>query len=257
MSDIVLQCVGLHKSFGGVVAVDDMSLSVERGKITGLIGPNGAGKSTLFNLIAGVYKNEKGSIKLFGKTVDKLRPWQIARLGVARTFQLSRELSRMTVLENLMLAPKMQLGENFFSNFMYPEKIKKQEKENYDQANLILEKVKLSQVRDHYSSDLSGGQKKLLELARALMIDPELILLDETGAGVNPVLMDLLLETIKDLNVKTGKTFLVVEHDMELISKLCHHVVVMAEGSFLTEGRFEQVTHDPKVMEAYLGNSDA
>lgn len=256
MTDIALSCHKLSKSFGGVVAVDSMSLAVERGKITGLIGPNGAGKSTMFNLISGVYPKDKGAVSLFGQDISQLRPWQIARLGMVRTFQLSRELSRMTVLENLMLSPKDQQGETLFKNFFSPAKVRAQEIKIYARAKQVLETVNLLHVSDHYASDLSGGQKKLLELARALMLDPDIILLDEPGAGVNPSLMGFLMETIAQLNKTTGKTFLIVEHDMDLIARLCHHVVVMAEGRFLTEGSFEQVTHNARVMEAYLGRAE-
>ncbi len=253
--DSVLECRGLSKAFGGLVAVDDMSLKVQRGTITGLIGPNGAGKSTLFNLVSGVIRADHGEALLFGEDITRLKPYKIARKGMIRTFQLSREMSGMTVLENIMLAAQNQIGEKLIPVFTRPAAIRLQEQEILTRAREVLDMVKLTHVCDEYAGNLSGGQKKLLELARALMINPDLILLDEPAAGVNPSLMGLLMETIAKLNQETGKTFLIVEHDMELVKALCHHVVVMAQGRHLIEGSFHQVTHDAKVMEAYLGVS--
>jgi len=253
--EALLVCEALAKSFGGVHAVADMSLEVRPGIITGLIGPNGAGKSTLFNLVSGVIPADRGRVTLFGKDVTRLRAFRIARLGMVRTFQLSREMSRLTVLENLMLSPGHQLGENFLAVFASPGRVAAEERRILEQANGILETVNLGHMRDEFAGNLSGGQKKLLELARALMTDPKLILLDEPAAGVNPSLMGLLMDTIAKLNEEAGKTFLIVEHDMELVERLCHHVVVMAEGGPLTEGTFQEVTHDQRVMEAYLGSA--
>jgi len=251
----LLVCQDMHKAFGGVVAVDGMSLEVRPGLITGLIGPNGAGKTTLFNLASNVLKADKGSVHLFGEDVTGLKPHKIARKGMIRTFQLSREMTRLTVLENLMLSPQRQTGEQLKAVFLSRRAMKEEDEKIYAQATGVLETVNLSHVADEYAGNLSGGQKKLLELARALMIDPELILLDEPAAGVNPSLMGLLMDTIEKLNTAHNKTFLIVEHDMDLVARLCHHVIVMAEGRHLTEGTFEEVTHDRQVMEAYLGSA--
>jgi len=253
-SEAILSCRDLHKSFGGVAAVDGMTLDVAPGGITGLIGPNGAGKSTLFNIVSGVIAAQEGTVHLFGQDVTGLKPHKIARRGMIRTFQLSREMTRLTVLENLMLAPQNQAGEKLSAVFFSRPLVRRQEEENFARAKDVLETVNLTKVMDEYAGNLSGGQKKLLELARALMIDPRLILLDEPAAGVNPALMGLLMETIETLNKEAGKTFLIVEHDMDLVARLCGHVVVMAEGRHLTEGTFDEVTRDARVMEAYLGN---
>ncbi|MFQ5467116.1 MAG: ABC transporter ATP-binding protein [Kiloniellaceae bacterium] len=251
--EAVLECSGLSKSFGGIHAVRNMALRVRPGLITGLIGPNGAGKSTLFNLISGVLRPDMGEVRLFGEEISGLRPYKIARKGMIRTFQLSREMARLTVLENLMLAPQGQLGEHLASLWFKAGRVRDEERRIEAQAWAVLDQIDLAQVRDEYAGNLSGGQKKLLELGRALMIDPEIILLDEPGAGVNPALMGLLSDMILRLQAEHGKTILIVEHDMDLIAKLCHRVVVMAEGRHLVEGSFDEVAADRRVIEAYLG----
>lgn len=251
----ILHATGMSRSFGGVHAVRDMSLEVAKGSITGLIGPNGAGKSTLFNLLSGVIKSDGGAVVFNGRDVTSLAPWKRARLGMIRTFQLAREFQRMTVLENLMLAPQLQLGETFWPNFLTPGKVRQQEAEIYEKACEVMEIALLAKLRDTYAGDLSGGQKKLLELARTLMIDCDLILLDEPGAGVNPALMQTLTDMIRRLNRDHGKTFLVVEHDMDMIAQLCDPVVVMTQGGYLTGGPFEEIRQNPAVIEAYLGET--
>ncbi|MHA1601074.1 MAG: ABC transporter ATP-binding protein [Alphaproteobacteria bacterium] len=251
--DVVLECTGLSKSFGGIHAVCDMALEVRPGLITGLIGPNGAGKSTLFNLISGVLRPDTGEVRLFGERISGLRPHKIARKGMIRTFQLSREMARLTVLENLMLAPQRQLGEHLASLWFKAGQVRDEERQIEARAWTVLDQIDLVQVCDEYAGNLSGGQKKLLELGRALMIDPAIILLDEPGAGVNPALMGRLADMIARLHAEHGKTILIVEHDMDLIAKLCHRVVVMAEGSLLVEGTFDEVAADQRVIEAYLG----
>ncbi len=251
--EAVLECGGLSKSFGGIHAVRDMSLEVRPGLITGLIGPNGAGKSTLFNLISGVMRPDKGEVRLFGEDISGLRPHKIARKGMIRTFQLSREMARLTVLENLMLAPQRQEGEHLASLWFKAGQVRKEECKIEARALIVLDQIDLTHVRGEYAGNLSGGQKKLLELGRALMIDPEIILLDEPGAGVNPALMGRLSDMIARLHAEHGKTILIVEHDMDLIAKLCHRVVVMAEGSHLIEGSFDEIAADKRVIEAYLG----
>jgi len=250
----LLHARAMSRSFGGVQAVRAMSLEVERGTITGLIGPNGAGKSTLFNLLSGVIRADAGEVRLDGQDITRLAPWRRARLGLIRTFQLAREFQRMTVLENLMLAPQAQLGERFWPIFLRPGAVRAQEAEVYRRACEVMEIATLTHLRDDYAGDLSGGQKKLLELARTLMIDCDLILLDEPGAGVNPALMNTLTDMIRRLNREHGKTFLIVEHDMDMIAQLCDPVVVMTQGSLLTNGSFDDLRRDPAVIEAYLGS---
>lgn len=256
-ADIMLRARGLAKSFGGVKAVNGMDLAVPRGRITGLIGPNGAGKSTLFHLIAGVITPDAGEVVLDGQTITGLPSHEICRHGLTRTFQLSRELGRMTVLENLMLAAQRQSGEGIAACFLRPRAVWLEEKKVHQRALEVLELVRLAHVQDEYAANISGGQKKLLELGRALMTDCPLILLDEPGAGVNPSLMAALIELIARLNRDHGKTFLIVEHDMDLIARLCDPVVVMTEGRGLIEGTFDDIRKDPRVIAAYLGRSAA
>lgn len=232
-----------------------MGIAVERGSITGLIGPNGAGKSTLFNLLSGTARPSSGAAHFKGQNITTLPPFRRARQGLLRTFQLSREFARMTVLENLMMAPKLQLGERLWPLFFQPGSIREQDDELFEKALDVMELAKLSHVRDSYASELSGGQKKLLELARALMVDCELILLDEPGAGVNPALMKTLSGMIAELNAEHGITFLIVEHDMDLIARLCDPVVVMADGRQLASGKFADIRQDPRVVTAYLGGA--
>lgn len=252
---VLLQATGMIRSFGGVQAVRGMSLEITQGTITALIGPNGAGKSTLFNLLSGVMRPDAGKVYLKGQDITRLAPWRRARLGLIRTFQLAREFQRMTVLENLMLAPQLQLGERFWPIFLNPGAVRAQEAEIYRRACEVMDIAMLSHLRDEYAGDLSGGQKKLLELARTLMIECDLILLDEPGAGVNPALMNTLTDMIRRLNREHGKTFLIVEHDMDMIAQLCDPVVVMTQGSLLTAGSFEDLRRDPAVVEAYLGSA--
>lgn len=255
--NIVLSCDNLSKSFGGFKAINGMSLDVAEGKITGLIGPNGAGKSTMFNLISGVMRSETGSVKLYGKDVTKLPIHQIARRGLIRTFQLSREMAKMTILENLMLAPQQQIGETMRGLWTNNSGIDQQEDEIAARADEVLKQINLAHVANEYAGNVSGGQKKLLEIGRVLMIDPEIVLLDEPGAGVNPTLMGLLSDVIVQLRQEYGKTVLIVEHDMDLIAKLCDHVVVMSEGAFLCDGSFDEVAGNDLVLEAYLGGGAA
>lgn len=249
----LLSATDLSRSFGGVHAVRNMGIEVQEGSITGLIGPNGAGKSTLFNLLSGVIRPHSGTVVYSGKDITTLAPFRRARRGMIRTFQLSREFGRLTVLENLMLSPQMQLGEQLWPLFSRPGAVAQADAAVYERAQEVMELATLTPLRDTYAADLSGGQKKLLELARTLMIDCDLILLDEPGAGVNPALMGTLIEMIRNLNTDHGKTFLVVEHDMDLIARLCDPVIVMTEGTFLTQGVFDTIREDPRVIEAYLG----
>ncbi len=248
----MLKVNDLEKSFGGVKALQGCSLEVQEGTITGLIGPNGAGKTTLFNVISGILKPDRGEITFQGKKIDGSPPYQIARLGLLRTFQISRGLRHMTVLENLMLYPQAQIGEGLKNIWLRWKKIRTQEKALKERALHILEFVNLVHLRDAYAQELSGGQKKLLELARVLMAEPKIILLDEPGAGVNPALMKDLVARILRLKER-GMTFLLVEHDMDLVLSLCRPVIVMTQGKKLTEGSFEEIQKDSRVLEAYLG----
>jgi len=248
----MLKVNDLEKSFGGVKALQGCSLEVQEGTITGLIGPNGAGKTTLFNVISGILKPDRGEITFQGKKIDGSPPYQIARLGLLRTFQISRGLRHMTVLENLMLYPQAQIGEGLKNIWLRWKKIRTQETALKEKALHILEFVNLVHLRDAYAQELSGGQKKLLELARVLMAEPKIILLDEPGAGVNPALMKDLVARILRLKER-GMTFLLVEHDMDLVLSLCRPVIVMTQGKKLTEGSFEEIQKDSRVLEAYLG----
>jgi branched-chain amino acid transport system ATP-binding protein len=248
---------GLARAFGGVKAVDGMDLDLRRGTITGLIGPNGAGKSTVFNLISGVLRADAGTVNLNGEDIARLPTFRRARKGMIRTFQLTREFGRLTVLENLMLAPQQQLGERVGPIFLAPRRVREADDRVHARALEVMDISRLAPLRDEYAANLSGGQKKLLELARTLMIDCSVILLDEPGAGVNPALMRTLRETILRLNREHGKTFLIIEHDMDLIAALCDPVIVMSEGRRLAEGSFDAIRRDPRVIGAYLGGTVA
>jgi ABC-type branched-subunit amino acid transport system ATPase component len=248
----MLEIENLEKSFGGIKAVNRCSLKVEKGSITGLIGPNGAGKTTLFNLVTGFYKPDRGGIWLSGNRIDGLPPHKIARRAISRTFQIPRELKEMTVLENLMLIPPRQKGEKIWNSLFRPRVVRGQEKEIMEKALYVLEFVELIHLKDDYAKSLSSGQKKLLELARTLMSDPKMILLDEPGAGVNPTLMRKLIRNIEELR-EEDRTFFLIEHDMDLIMNLCDRVIVMNKGRELTEGKPEDIKKDERVMEAYLG----
>jgi len=250
---VLLEVKDLVKSFDGLRAVNHCTLQVRRGTITGLIGPNGAGKTTLFNLITGFLKPTTGAIYFQGQRIDGLPPHQVFRRGIVRTFQIPRALDHMTVLENLMLVPMGQAGERFWPVLLAPGRVARQEEELFDKAMQVLEFLDLAHLRDEYAAHLSGGQKKLLELARTLMADPQLILLDEPGAGVNPVLMRRLVSAIEELCYVRGITFFIIEHDMDLISRLCDPVIVMSNGEKIAEGSPEEIKSDERVLEAYLG----
>ena len=249
----ILQVDEVIKSFDGVRAVNGCTLSVRPGTITGLIGPNGAGKTTLFNLITGFLRPTSGRILFQGERIDGLPPHRIFHKGIVRTFQIPRELKSMTVLENLMLVPAGQVGEQIWNPWLFAFRVSRQEKRIYEKALEVLEFVDLLRLRDEYAANLSGGQKKLLELARTLMCDPQMILLDEPGAGVNRALMKKLVEDIERLRRERGITFFVIEHDMDLVTRLCDPVIVMSEGRRLAEGTPEEVKQDERVLEAYLG----
>ena len=251
-TDPLLTVVEVSKSFGGVAALAGCTFAVAQGTITGLIGPNGAGKTTLFNTITGLVGPDAGQIHLGKRRLDGLRSHTIARLGVGRTFQIPRPLGRMTVLENLLVYGKDQRGETLAGVFAAPDRVRRQEADLTQRAHEILEFMELAPLAHDRAETLSGGQKKLLELARLLMGDPRIILLDEPGAGVNPTLMRALVARIRDLHAQ-GRTFVLIEHDMDLVTELCDPVIVLAQGRKLAEGPFAEVRRDPRVLEAYLG----
>jgi branched-chain amino acid transport system ATP-binding protein len=249
----MLEIVKVEKRFGGLMAVYDCSMKVGEGSITGLIGPNGAGKTTLFNVITGRYKPDKGKILFRGQGIHGLPPHKIFRKKIYRTFQITREFAQMTVLENLMLMPGQQIGEKVWNTWFRPESVRKREKSIKEKALEVLEFVELIDLKDEYAGSLSGGQKKLLELARSMMADPDMVLLDEPGAGVNPTLMKKLIANIRKLCEERRITFFLIEHDMDLIMNLCNPVIVMSEGTKLVEGPPEEIRKDERVLEAYLG----
>ncbi|AZQ15143.1 ABC transporter ATP-binding protein [Halorubrum sp. PV6] len=249
-----LRVDGLVKRFGGVTAVDGATFEVEQGSLTGLIGPNGAGKSTTFNCITGVHEPTAGSVTFNGEDITGLEPYQIARKGLVRTFQIARELEEMTVLENLMLAPKGQIGESAIRAVAPGLRgdVIAQEEEIRERAWETLDFFEIDHLATEHAGNLSGGQRKLLEMARALMTDPEMVLLDEPLAGVNPTLEEKLLDRVHKLR-EDGYTFLLVEHDMDVIMNNCEHVIVMHQGSVLAEGTGDEIRNDDRVIEAYLG----
>jgi branched-chain amino acid transport system ATP-binding protein len=244
----------LRKSFGGIDAVDGVSFSVERGSLTGLIGPNGAGKSTTFNLITGVHEPDAGSVAFEGEDLTGMRTSSIATSGLVRTFQIARELEEMTVLENLMLSPRGQSGEKL-TNAVLPglrDSVREEERELRKRVWETLELFEIDHLAEDHAGNLSGGQRKLLELARALMLDPTMMLLDEPFAGVNPTLEEKLLDRIHELRGE-GLTFLLVEHDIDLIMEHCEHVIVMHQGQVLAEGPPAEIRSNDRVIDAYLG----
>ena len=249
----MLEVQSVLRSFGGLAAVFDCSLNVQEGSITGLIGPNGAGKTTLFNVITGYYKPDRGRITFQGEEIAGLAPHQIFQKNVYRTFQITREFAQMTVLENVMLMPDQQTGEKIWNTWLRPGQVRRQEKAFKEKALEVLEFVELIDLKDEYAGSLSGGQKKLLELARSMMAEPEMVLLDEPGAGVNPTLMRKLVANIKQLCEEKKITFFLIEHDMDLVMNLCNPVIVMSGGTKLAEGTPEEIRKDERVLEAYLG----
>ena len=243
----------LDKWFGGIHAVNNVSLTFETGKITGLIGPNGAGKTTLFNVIAGLHVPTSGKVFLGEEEITGLPPHQLFARGVLRTFQVAHEFSTLPVRDNLMMVPSQQTGERLLNVWLNSKKIKEEEEQLKEKANEVLSFLNLEMLADEPAGNLSGGQKKLLELGRCMMVDAKIVFLDEVGAGVNRTLLNHLGDAIIRLNRERGYTFCMIEHDMEFIGKLCDSVVVMAEGSVLVEDSIKAIKENPDVIEAYLG----
>jgi neutral amino acid transport system ATP-binding protein len=250
----ILVAENLCKSFGGLKAVQEARIEVAPGSITGLIGPNGAGKTTFFSLLSNFVTPDRGSVYLEGKPIHHKPAHAIAQLGMVRTFQIPKVLSRLTVLENMLLAEQSQIGEKFWNVWLQSDQIKRQEQELKYKAEVLLESVGLIEMRDRYAGSLSGGQRKLLEMARALMSNPKLILLDEPAAGVNPALIEQICLHIKQWN-RQGLSFLIIEHNMDLIMSLCDRVWVLAEGRNLADGTPQEVRNSAQVLEAYLGSA--
>ncbi len=243
----------LHKHFGGFHAVDGASLEIKEGSITGLIGPNGAGKTTLFNVIAGRLPPTSGRVLMAGEDITGLPPHELFHKGLLRTFQIAHEFSSMTVRENLMMVPSGQMGETLWNTWFRRKAIAAEERALARKADEVLEFLTISHLADERAGNLSGGQKKLLELGRTMMVDARIVFLDEVGAGVNRTLLNTIGDAIVRLNKERGYTFCVIEHDMDFIGRLCDPVICMAEGKVLAEGTVEQVKNDERVIEAYLG----
>ncbi|NQV43928.1 MAG: ABC transporter ATP-binding protein [Rhodospirillales bacterium] len=248
---IVIEDVALH--FGGIRAVDGAAFTIERGSITGLIGPNGAGKTTLFNIIAGVFAPTRGRISLEDNDITGLRPHQLFEQGLLRTFQIAHEFSSLSVRENLMMVPGQQAGESLINAWFNRRWVAEEERIIRRKADEVIEFLNLSHIADEPAGNLSGGQKKLLELGRTMMVDAKVVLLDEVGAGVNRTLLNDIGDAIIALNRDRGYTFCMIEHDMDFISRLCDPVVVMVNGQVLIEGTAEEVKSNEAVIEAYLG----
>jgi branched-chain amino acid transport system ATP-binding protein len=251
----ILSLRNVRRHFGGIKAVDGVSFDVAPNRITGLIGPNGAGKTTLFNLISGFYNPDIGEIYFQGERIDGLSLHRTFHKGLCRTFQISRELKLMTVLENAMLVPPGQEGEKLWRTWFFPKTVKKQESELRDRALQSLESVGLLHLKDEYAGNLSGGQKRLLELARTMMASPTMIMFDEPGAGVNPSERRTLASRIRQLVEEQGITVLLIGHEMELVMDICDPIIVLDRGKLLTEGTPEQVRTDKRVLEVYLGGT--
>ena len=252
----ILKVENLTKYFGGLAAVSNCSLKIKKGSITGIIGPNGSGKSTLFNLIAGNLKSSDGKIQFNNEDITGVPSYELFSKGLLRTFQIAHEFSNMSVIENLMMVPGNQSGEDLLNVLIKPKLITKEESIVRSRALEVIDFLNLNHLSNELAGNLSGGQKKLLELGRTMMIDAKLVLLDEVGAGVNRTLLKEIGSSILRLNKEQGYTFCMIEHDMDFISRLCNPVIVMSEGSILFEGTADEVKKNEKVIESYLGRSN-
>lgn len=250
----MLRVENLSKSFGGIKAVKNCSISVEQGTITGLIGPNGAGKTTLFNLITGFHQPDSGRVYFKDEDITDLTPHEIFDRNLFRTFQITREIKEMTVLENLMLIPSQQSGENLWDAWFNRNLVSKEENDHEETALEVLEFLEMEDRKYDLAKNLPGGEKKLLDLGRMMMAEPEMVLLDEPGSGVPPSLQNKVNNYVRDISEERGITFLVVEHDMNIIMDLCEPIIVLVDGEKLTEGTPEEVRTDEQVIEAYLGS---
>jgi ABC-type branched-subunit amino acid transport system ATPase component len=250
--DAVLRTENLRKTFGGLTATDDVTMDVERGTITGMIGPNGAGKSTFFNLVSGFYEPDGGSVVVNGEETTGMDPHEVTEHGLVRTFQTPRKLEGMTVREAMLVGPQRQLGESVIPLFTQPAAVATEERRNLERAEELLERFEITHLADQPATDISGGQLKLVELARAMLAEPDLLLLDEPVAGVNPTLANKLKAIIRELH-EDGITFLIIEHDMGFIMDLADPIVVLNQGAVLMQGSPDEVKSDDRVVEAYLG----
>ena len=249
----MIRVENLHRHFGGFRAVDGSTLEIEEGSITGLVGPNGAGKTTLFNVIAGVLAPTTGKVLMAGEDITGVPPHVLFHKGLLRTFQIAHEFSSMTVLENLMMVPGGQTGETLWNTWFGRRRIADEERALVAKANEVLEFLTIHHLRTEKAGNLSGGQKKLLELGRTMMVDAKIVFLDEVGAGVNRTLLNTIGDAILRLNKERGYTFCVIEHDMEFIGRLCNPIIVMAEGKVLAKGSIDEIKANEQVIEAYLG----
>ena len=249
----MIRVENIAKNFGGIQAVDGVSLSIEKGSITGLIGPNGAGKTTLFNIIAGVFPPSSGKIFLDNEDVTHLEPHELFHKGLLRTFQIAHEFSTLSVLDNLMVVPGNQPGEQLRHSWFNYSRVKEIEAQNYERALEVIDFLEIDHIKHELAGNLSGGQKKLLELGRTMMVDARIVLLDEVAAGVNKTLLNDLASNIERMNRELGYTFFVIEHDMDLIGRLCDPVIVMAQGEKIAEGPMAEIRANPAIVEAYFG----
>jgi len=252
----ILHVENISKFFGGLAAVNNCSLKIKKGSITGIIGPNGSGKTTLFNLIAGNLKSSNGSVIFNNENITNMPSYQLFSKGLLRTFQIAHEFSNLTVLENLMMVPSNQSGENLITALINPKLVEREEDQLKEKALEVIEFLNLKHLSNELAGNLSGGQKKLLELGRTMMVDAKLVLLDEVGAGVNRTLLKDLGTAIQRLNKEKGYTFCMIEHDIDFISRMCDPVIVMSEGSVLFEGTSDEVKKNDKVIDSYLGRSN-
>ncbi|MGB0573714.1 MAG: ABC transporter ATP-binding protein [Hyphomicrobiales bacterium] len=249
----MLSVRNLTKRFGGLVALNNCNIDIEENSITGIIGPNGSGKSTLFNVITGHLKPEEGSVFYNDNDITGLESYELFSLGMLRTFQIAHEFTNMTVIENLMVVPGNQNGESLLYSLLNRKKINEEDEIIRNKAFEVLEFLKIDHLKNELAGNLSGGQKKLLELARTMMVDAKIVFLDEVGAGVNKTLLNDIADSIQRLNKEKGYTFCMIEHDFELISRLCDPIIVLAEGSVLFKGTSNEIRNNDEVIESYLG----